>query len=263
MQPCAGRNDPLREHDVRQAPRTAPRPEAFTLIELLVVIAIIALLLSLLTPALSQAKELAHRATCLATEKAMTSALHLYESEEDILPADDEGAFWLGENVTDHWVSRFAGKPVTGSIGRYLGPAGDGVMQCPKSMEYPHQTWQVGKDEASYAPNRSILRFWYNDPNQPPGRLLGSERAHAKHMTRVGKPSRTFVFVDGNYRGIFTAWTAPPGEPGRAHWLAHMGGFNASYLDGHAAWVSADLWVPELHNGCQWCVAADGVQLWE
>jgi hypothetical protein len=235
------------------------------LIELLVVIAIIALLLSLLTPALSQAKELAYRVTCLTMEKNMTAALLVYERDEDILPADDEGAFWLGEDEDNHWVSRFAGRPVTGSIGRYMGAAGDGVMQCRKSMEYPHQIWQVGHDEASYAPNRSILRFWYNDPNSPPGRLLGAERSHAKHSDRVDQGSKTFVFVDGNYRGIFNAWPRKPPElGGRGHWLAHMEGWNTSYLDGHAAWVPFSQWVPELHRlECQWCVAFDGIQLWD
>lgn len=48
------------------------RSKAFTLIELLVVIAIIALLLSIIMPALKRVKEAGKRTQCLANVKSLT-----------------------------------------------------------------------------------------------------------------------------------------------------------------------------------------------
>ena len=57
--------------------------KGFTLIELLVVISIIALLLSILTPALSMAKEKARRLVCSANLKSMGTGLHFYTGDYD------------------------------------------------------------------------------------------------------------------------------------------------------------------------------------
>ncbi len=59
----------------------------FTLIELLVVIAVIALLLAVLIPALSMAKEHAKRLACSSNLKSIGTCLVLYsEANEDRLP---------------------------------------------------------------------------------------------------------------------------------------------------------------------------------
>ena len=64
-------------------PNTAKKNNGFTLIELLVVISIIALLISILMPALNKAREQATGSVCLGNQKALVLAWMMYADEND------------------------------------------------------------------------------------------------------------------------------------------------------------------------------------
>jgi prepilin-type N-terminal cleavage/methylation domain-containing protein len=76
----------------------------FTLIELLVVIAIIALLLSILLPALSRVKESGKRSLCLFNVKSLATAWTIYVQEND-------GRFPKAHTADDGWIRVVAGYP--------------------------------------------------------------------------------------------------------------------------------------------------------
>ncbi|HEX7009283.1 MAG TPA: prepilin-type N-terminal cleavage/methylation domain-containing protein, partial [Phycisphaeraceae bacterium] len=63
------------------------RHRAFTLIELLVVISIIALLISILMPALRHAREAAINVQCLSNLRQIAVAAVAYEADSQRMPA--------------------------------------------------------------------------------------------------------------------------------------------------------------------------------
>jgi prepilin-type N-terminal cleavage/methylation domain-containing protein/prepilin-type processing-associated H-X9-DG protein len=228
-----------------------PKPNGgFTLIELLVVIAIIAILASMLLPALSKAKGKAQRIRCLSNLKQLKLGWMLYAGDHnDTAPlnAIETAADWT-KSTADSWVTGGGlAEPIRreqverGSL--FLFVKASDVYRCPSdSSTLPGSQRELSA--FSYAlssflngrrPNGQSVDAWVAAYRGFPSSQEPRFRTIQK-LGHMSNPAEVSGFVD--HQG-FPLHGHFPHVPGIDTWIdpltdRHNLGANISFADGHA-----------------------------
>jgi len=213
------------------------RRTGFTLIELLVVIAIIALLLSILMPALHRVKEQGQRAVCLSNLRQLTTAWIMYaDSNDDNLVNGDTGEYSNIHRNETPWVlndwqsgmteSQKKDAIIEGALWSYCSSMK--IYKCPMVNKVIRTASTVEKVFRTYAVVDSM-----NCKDWP---TMGVDMI--KKRIDIPQPTYRIVFLDdgGTSPAAMGGWTVyvqdekwwdpPP--------VRHGDGTNFSFADGHS-----------------------------
>jgi prepilin-type N-terminal cleavage/methylation domain-containing protein len=220
-----------------KARRVETNTMAFTLIELLVVIAIIAILASLLLPALARAKSKAQATKCLNNVHQLALGTLIYAG-------DNRECFPWGVDIQNSvpttWTNSSAWHM---EILPYLSGRVQGGLKsfaCPS--EQPPADFPNGPIgfQASYRANGTVFRTSNGS----------SKSASATRTTQIPAASLTLMMTDktwdswdfqtdaSEFDAIRKGWNSPAGAASKGYWTSGMGRHNygamASATDGHA-----------------------------
>ena len=241
---------------IKTRTETKGRPRGFTLVELLVVISIIAVLLTILIPALQVAKQQATGVVCLANQRTLSLAYTMYSDDNNgqlvgsyCMPLGSAAPYrdpWICPPTTADGTLLQAGSP-TGEGGdpatledRLRGLREGKLFPYVESTDAYHCPGDKRMYEGTYFGDSLVYKMYRTYSIQ-----LGLNCGWSKSLSRMSAiehPEETYVFVEEYYDGWTTNYNGgfildPINLPGYwwsviAIWHNDVG--TLGYADGHA-----------------------------